>query len=114
MDGAQVVAARIRGWEASEREAGLIFQADAMSPEPGHPRVWRGRGGFQKHSGAARTGAFLDVGDEAEDAWVSDMGMGVNAKMEALYVLRGVMSPQLASEQIPRKWGAGGVILAAG
>lgn len=47
---------------------------------------------------AARTGAFLDVGDEAEDAWVSDMGMGVSAKMEALYVLRGVMSPQLASE----------------
>lgn len=33
---------------------------------------------------------------------------------EALYVLRVVMSPQLASEQIPGKGGAGDIILAAG
>lgn len=29
---------------------------------------------------AARTGDFLDVRGEAEDTWVSDVGMGMNAK----------------------------------
>lgn len=62
------MAAGTGDWEASEREADLVFQADGLGPEPGQTEeVGEGEVDSRNVQVAGGIGD-LDVGDEAEEA----------------------------------------------